>query len=183
LDRWAEPHRRYHTTEHLRAVLGHLDWLGEPPPSATLAAFYHDAVYRPQAGDNEAASADLAHSTLHRLSLHPDLVSEVVRLVLITAHHAPRPDDRTGALLCDADLAVLGGRPDAYARYRDAVRDEYAFLDESAWRAGRSRVLEGLLARPALYATSAGRDRWEASARYNIKLELDELTGSQRARR
>ena len=60
--RYGEPQRHYHTWEHIEALLGHyqtmVDQLNDP--IATLWALYwHDAIYDPQAGDNEDKSADL----------------------------------------------------------------------------------------------------------------------------
>ena len=48
LERWSEPHRRYHDLRHLRAVLDGLDLLTAPDPapaSTRLAAWFHDAVH------------------------------------------------------------------------------------------------------------------------------------------
>src|SRR6478735_6166231 len=53
------------------------------------------------------------------------LLSVLVRLDLLTADHRPEPGDGDGALLCDADLSILGGEPEEYARYVAAVRKDY----------------------------------------------------------
>jgi predicted metal-dependent HD superfamily phosphohydrolase len=95
--------------------------------------------------------------------------------VLATTAHSASPDDPAAWVLLDADLAILGADPLAYDRYRLAVREEYAALDEPAWRAGRTSVMSGLLARDPLYGTRAARRRWEAAARANIARELDSL--------
>jgi len=92
--------------------------------------------------------------------------------------HAASPGDLAAWALLDADLAVLGADPGAYDCYRAAVREEYAALDEPAWRAGRAVVLSGLLARDPLYGTRAARRRREAMARANIARELDSLTAA-----
>ncbi len=176
LRRYAEPHRRYHDVEHLREVLAALDELAggaAPPPAVVLAAFWHDAVYDPTAPDNERRSAALAGAALRDLA--PGLADEVVRLVLLTVGHDPLPGDAPGALLCDADLAVLAAAPGRYRRYAEAVRAEYAHVGDDGFRNGRAAVLRGLLDRPALYRTAAGR-RLEAPARRNVQDELDRLT-------
>ena len=66
--------------------------------------------------------------------------------MLLTAGHDPAPDDADGAVLCDADLAVLAGPPDAYVAYASAVREEYGHLSDAEFTAGRIAVLEHLLA-------------------------------------
>ncbi|MEU6971775.1 hypothetical protein AB0A71_29370 [Kitasatospora aureofaciens] len=178
LRRWSEPQRRYHTPEHLRAVLRHVDDLAGHAADADavrLAAWFHDAVYRPDRTENEERSAALAVRALTAAGLPAERVAEVERLVLLTVTHAPAPGDRDGEVLCDADLAVLGGTPEAYAAYAAAVREEYAFVPEPDFRAGRAAVLRQLLALPALYRTPAARERFTAAARANLAAELETL--------
>jgi predicted metal-dependent HD superfamily phosphohydrolase len=188
--RYAEPHRRYHTADHLRAVLDLVDELIAPAagPSAAdtaaaadadpnadavrLAAWFHDAVYDPARADNEERSARLAERMLADTDLAAATVGEVARLVRLTETHDPAPGDRHGEVLCDADLAVLAGDPAAYAAYAAAVREEYAFVPDDAFARGRADVLRGLLARPAIFRTVSGHDRFEAAARHNIETEL-----------
>ncbi|GAA2788685.1 hypothetical protein RMN57_22185 [Kitasatospora sp. CM 4170] len=178
LRRWAEPQRRYHTTAHLRAVLDHVDALAAhaaDPDAVRLAAWFHDAVYRPDRSENEERSAALAARALTEAGLSAERVAEVVRLVRLTVTHRPEPGDRDGEVLCDADLAVLGGAPEAYAGYAEAVRAEYAFVPEPDFRAGRAAVLRQLLALPALYRTPAAHERFDARARANLATELGAL--------
>lgn len=175
LDRYAEPHRHHHDLRHLQEVLTALDELtdGDVPPAVTCAAWFHDAVYDGRAGDDEQASAELAAAVLAPLA--PELVDEVVRLVLLTASHRPEPGDRAGALLCDADLSVLGAPSERYAAYVEGVRREHPQLDDAAFRAGRAAVLRNLLDGPVLFHTSLGRERWEAPACVQVQAELDGL--------
>ena len=189
--RYAEPHRRYHTGDHLRVVLDLVDELAAPaaPPrspatavvevdgevdveAVRLAAWFHDAVYDPARADNEERSARLAERMLADTDLPAATVLEVARLVRLTETHDPTPGDRSGEVLCDADLAVLAGDPAAYAAYAAAVREEYAFVPDDLFARGRADVLRGLLARPAIFRTASGRDRFETAARHNIRTEL-----------
>jgi predicted metal-dependent HD superfamily phosphohydrolase len=174
---WSEPHRRYHDLAHLAAVLGIVGELAADaadPAAVRLAAWYHDAVYDPRRGDNEEVSAQRARAGLRGL-VDEERVAEVARLVLLTAGHDPAPGDANGAVLCDADLAVLAGPPDAYAGYASAVREEYGHLPDEVFVAGRAAVLEQLLALPALYRLPAVADRWTARARANLTAELSLL--------
>jgi predicted metal-dependent HD superfamily phosphohydrolase len=175
LVRWSEPHRRYHDLGHLRSVLQAVDELAahaDDLTSVRLAAWFHDAVHAGRPGQDERASAELAATMLPALGGTAEQVAEVVRLVELTETHAPAPDDSNGAVLCDADLSVLGGDPDSYAAYAAAVREEYADVSEEAFRSGRITVLERLLAHGRLFRTAAGRERWEAAARRNVASEL-----------
>jgi predicted metal-dependent HD superfamily phosphohydrolase len=174
LHRWSEPHRRYHDVEHLATVLSIVDEL-EAPAEVRLAAWYHDAVYDPRSANNEERSARLAVDALTALGVAPNQVDEVARLVRLTAGHEVRDGDVNGALLCDADLAVLARSTDGYDRYAAAIREEYAHVPEEAFRAGRAAVLRHLLDLPALYRLPRLRDRWEEPARANLRRELDAL--------
>ncbi|MGK5170826.1 HD domain-containing protein [Geodermatophilus sp. CPCC 205761] len=174
---WSEPHRRYHDLAHLAAVLGlvgELSAAAADPAAVRLAAWYHDVVYDPRRGDNEQVSAERARAGLRGL-VPEERVAEVVRLVLLTAGHDPAPDDPNGAVLCDADLAVLAGPPAAYAGYASAIRAEYGHLSDAEFTAGRTAVLEHLLALPALYRLPAVAAEWTPLARANIAAELSLL--------
>ncbi|TDE94194.1 DUF4031 domain-containing protein [Occultella glacieicola] len=175
LERWGEPHRHYHDGTHLLAVLEAVETLSEPDPAPStvlLAAWFHDAVYAGVAGRDERDSADLARGRLTGAGVDPDVVTEVVRLVLLTASHSPAAGDRSGELLCDADLAVLGREPAGYARYLAAVRADYAHVGDADFARGRAAVVRGLLSLDPLFRTERGRARWAERARANLLGEL-----------
>ncbi|WP_327306057.1 hypothetical protein OG730_23330 [Streptomyces sp. NBC_01298] len=180
---WAEPQRRYHTTAHLADVLARVDVLaaegtgtGTDLPAVELAAWFHDAVYRPDRSENEERSAALAERALPELGIDGDRTAEVARLVRLTITHDPAPGDADGELLCDADLGVLAGAPEEYAAYAAAVRAEYGFVPDEAFRDGRAAVLRQLLALPRLFRTAYGAAHWEAPARTNLAAELVRLS-------
>jgi predicted metal-dependent HD superfamily phosphohydrolase len=181
--RYAEPHRRYHDNAHVRAVLrdaailaADLRLAAEDRAVLTIAAAAHDVVYDGRPGDDERRSASWARDWLTRAGVGEAHAARVEELVLATITHSAPPDDLTAWVLLDADLAILGADPAAYDRYRLAVREEYAAVDDAAWRAGRAAVLSGLLARDPLYGTGVARQKWEAAASANIARELDALT-------
>jgi predicted metal-dependent HD superfamily phosphohydrolase len=169
LRRWREPHRRYHTDRHLQYTLDIIDRyedLADDADAVRMAAWLHDAVYDPQAGDNEERSAALTDDP------------EVRRLVLLTKTHDAAPGDRNGALLCDADLAILAADPADYRTYAQRVREEYAFVPDDAFRAGRGAVLRGLLALDGLYKIVPDRAEWTLAARRNMQDELRTVSGA-----
>jgi predicted metal-dependent HD superfamily phosphohydrolase len=170
---WSEPHRRYHDLAHLAAVLGLVGELGGAAAdldAVRLAAWYHDVVYAPERSDNEQVSAQRARAGLRGL-VTDERLDEVERLVLLTAGHDPAPGDTDGAVLCDADLAVLAAPPESYAAYASAVRLEYGHLSDQEFTNGRIAVLEHLLALPTLYRTEAALP-WTDTARANLTAEL-----------
>jgi predicted metal-dependent HD superfamily phosphohydrolase len=171
---YGDPRRGYHDLTHLTEVLDHVDLLREEADdveAVVLAAWFHDAVYEGTAEDEER-SAELAARDLAAAGVAPDRVAEVVRLVRLTATHRPEPGDRDGAVLSDADLAVLAAAPGRYAAYTVGVRRDFAHVVDEDFRRGRAAVLRDLLAAPALFHTATGRRLWEAPARANVEAEL-----------
>lgn len=179
---YAQPHRAYHTAEHIAECLAWLDAtsdLAARPAELALAIYFHDAVYEPAAPDNEGRSAELfeEHARAGRV---PDSVrSRVTALILSTAGHEATEGD--AALLSDIDLAILGASPRRYSRYEAAIRHEYGWVNETVYRAGRIRVLRGFLERTEIYRTAVLSKRLEVQARANLSEALDRLRPCPRA--
>ncbi len=176
------PARGYHDLTHLAEVLAHVDLLADEAddlPAVTLAAWFHDAVYDGGA-DDEERSAAWAEAALPGAGVPARTVTEVARLVRLTADHRPGPDDRNGQVLSDADLAILAAGPDRYAGYVAGVRAEYAAVPDADFRRGRAAVLRELLAKPELFHTARARETWEDSARANVERELAGLESAVR---
>ena len=177
IQRYAEPHRRYHDLEHLRHVLRMIDELADDQDLylVRLAAWFHDAVYDIPFREltNEDASARLAIRELSRAGFEQEDLTQVARLVRLTATHLPGSRDPEGELLCDADLAILAAPPQVYARYVAAVREEYAAVPEAEFLAGRLEVLEPLVD-GELFRTPRGR-AMTAAAQANLVEECDSL--------
>lgn len=175
---YAEPARRYHTLVHIAECLAELESeraAASRPDEAELALWFHDVVYDPRAGDNEARSAALAARVLlQETRLGPDAVGRVTGMILSTTHAAPPPPG-DAALVCDADLAILGSEPERYASYTRQIADEYAWVPMPVFRLKRAAVLRRLLERESIYGTPGFRNRYEDAARRNIGAELVEL--------
>jgi predicted metal-dependent HD superfamily phosphohydrolase len=174
--RYGEPHRHYHTLEHVDACLTWLDWMAgtaERPAEVELSLWFHDAVYHPGRPDNEQASADLARHVLAGMGVHLATSDRIAESVAATAQHRPLSAD--GALVVDIDLSVLGAEPSAYDEFERRVRQEYARVPMAAYRCGRTRVLEEFLARPRIYHTAAMYELLEASARFNLQRAITRL--------
>jgi predicted metal-dependent HD superfamily phosphohydrolase len=178
--RWSEPHRRYHTVDHLTRMLDVVDAYAShatDPTAVRLACWFHDAIYDPTRPDNEERSAELAASMLGALGVP---AYEVLRLIRLTSIHEVSPGDRNGELIADADLAILANEPHVYADYARQVRDEYSFVPDADFRPGRTAILRRFLDRPAIYRMPITHARWEAQARANITAELDALAAADR---
>ena len=174
--RYGEPHRVYHTLEHVGTMLQLLSWAGNritDKLAVALAIIYHDAVYDVTRKDNEEKSAELAIQHLSRNpAIAPATIAAVAALIMATKHGgAPQSPD--AAYLADMDLAVLGSESAAYAHYATAIRREYSACSDPDYRAGRAQFLqEHFLNRPFIFATPLFRDTFEQQARKNITAEI-----------
>lgn len=175
---YSEPHRHYHTLEHLGDLFRVTARLGGSP-AVELAVWFHDAVYDPRGADNEARSAVLVGEWLSPLGLPPTVIDRVAELVLSTAHLSANttPTDTDALVLRDADLAILGAAELRYRRYSADIRREYAHVSDAEYRRGRAAVLAAFLAQPAIYHHPRLRAEGEAAARRNLTAELAELNG------
>jgi len=179
---YAAPERHYHDLTHIETMLGLMhtyeDALADPA-AVEAAIWFHDAIYDTRRHDNEEKSAELAVSRLAGL-LSPDRISRVATMIRATAgHNVPGGLDDTQqrdcALFLDMDLAILGGTPDLFDAYEEAVRREYAWVPDALWRDGRRKVLESFLDRPVIYASPQFHARHEAAARANLTRSLERL--------
>lgn len=177
LDRYCEPHRRYHTLEHLDACFRHFESVrgqAAHPDEVELALWFHDAVYAIRAPDNEQKSADWARSAMREAGIPEASVQRVYALVMVTRHDcAPQTPDQE--ILLDVDLSILGARPQVFDAYEDQIRAEYAAVPVADFRSNRRRILQGFLDRPKIYHTPEFGTRLEAQARENLRRSIAAL--------
>jgi len=173
---YSTPGRHYHTLKHIHHVLSTIETLEiytKDLAAVQLAAWFHDVIYDTQAQDNEERSADYACELLSSLGLSASIIATVTRLILNTKHHQAAVDDYNSQVLLDADLTILAANPIQYQEYTHAIRQEYNYVPETEYIAGRRRVLEGFLQRERIYFTALMFEIAEQSARINIKVEID----------
>jgi predicted metal-dependent HD superfamily phosphohydrolase len=176
-ERYTAPERHYHSLDHIHSVLETIQELNgaEETPALLLAAWFHDVVYDSKASDNEGKSAAHARQLLRPLGVLEPVLAETERLILLTKTHTPTPEDRPGAILVDADLAILSAAETQYDAYAQAIRREYAWVSDDDYRGGRCAVLERFLQRPRIYATEEMLVRAETAARENMQREIATL--------
>jgi len=180
---YREPGRHYHGIDHIEALLGLAKEYNTEladPEAVEAAIWFHDAIYDSRRSDNEARSAALAAERLARRVTRRRL-QKIVAMIEATASHVV-PDlggraTRDAAFFLDMDLAILGASPAVFDAYEAAVRREYAWVDDNAWRSGRSAALTKFLERPAIFSTRLFLDRFEDQARQNITRSVASLTG------
>lgn len=179
--RHAEPQRHYHDWTHIAALLGHFERVEDriADRQAVLhAILFHDAIYDPQAKDNERRSAELLLETgppIERSSL------ELAHTMILATegHYLP---DRIGesersdtAHFLDMDLAILGASEERFDIYEGQIRQEYAHVPDDRYREGRAAVLRSFAGRERLYFSEWGRESFEDRARANLARSLAAL--------
>lgn len=172
---YAEPQRHYHAVQHLRECIGLLDTvreLAEQPAEVELALWFHDAIYSVTQGGNEAASAQWARDELAAAGVAAARIARIEALILATRHDAA-PQDADQRLLVDIDLAILGAPRARFDEYERQIRAEYAHVPEALFTARRREILQGFVARPAIYATERFRASHERAARENLARAID----------
>ncbi|MDI1366307.1 MAG: HD domain-containing protein [bacterium] len=176
------PDRGYHGWSHPLALLRlftETEGAQNDPLAVYCAILLHDVIYEPRRSDNEARSAALAETMLKGV-IPDDSLGRAIRLIEATARHAiptDLPEDEAAdmARFLDMDLSILAAPIDIFDAYEAGVRHEYRDVPEEAFRQGRAAILEGFLAREALYLSDWWRTRFEAKARENLKRSIARL--------
>lgn len=181
---YSSPTRHYHSLSHVTALLTllstHRDHFADPE-AVEAAIWFHDAVYDPRAQgpSNEVQSAELAVARLSE-TVQARRLAWIRDVIEATAAHA-LPDGlgereaADAALFLDMDLAILGAEDVEFDGYEAAVRKEYEFVDDEAWRAGRAAVLRRYLERERVYHSDLFRGLYEDAARRNLRRSLERL--------
>lgn len=178
MQRYAEPHRHYHTMQHLDQCFAQFDSVRQEAMRAAeieLALWFHDAIYDVKSHNNEQQSADWVRSVLFSAGGSTTVADRVHALVMVTCHNALpiSPDEQ---ILVDVDLSILGAKPARFAEYEMQVRAEYAWVPEATYRSKRAEILQAFLDRGSIYSTAYFRALVEASARRNLAGSIACLT-------
>ncbi len=173
LDRWREPHRAFHTLQHLeeclvaaRAVRHACEFSCE----VELALWYHDAVCDPRSDNNAVKSAACVTEVLQRAGTGRSVRERIADLVRATAHDR-EPTTRDEAIVMDVDLAILSADTTRFESHERQLRREWGHLSESEFRSWRETSVRRLLDRPSIYRSKVFAAR-EPAARANLARSL-----------
>ncbi len=174
---YSEPHRKYHTMQHLNECFTHLEnvrSIAERSEEVELALWFHDAIYNTRSKDNEERSAEWARDSALAAGLADTQASRVYELVMATMHDAI-PIGKDAAVLVDIDLSILGSDTPRFDEYETQVREEYRWVPAPLYRSGRRKILQEFVNRKSIYSTEYFRNHYEAQARSNIARSLARL--------
>jgi predicted metal-dependent HD superfamily phosphohydrolase len=167
---YAEPHRKYHTLQHLHECLDLLapaTAAAARPCEVEVALWFHDAIYDVRRSDNEERSADWASAAVAAAGVAAAIVERIRSLVLATKHTgSPGSDDER--LLVDIDLAILGAPAQRFAEYERQIRAESSWVPQPLFDEKRGAILRSFLDRERIFATPLFHSRFEAAARVNL---------------
>ena len=117
-------------------------------------------------------------------------VKECIRDTIKHSPHLEGTDDWAilNRFLLDWDLSILSSDYDieeskgdeiilnkSYCQYTKDIRIEYGHYSKEAYLEGRHKVMTNFLAKPAIFFTSAIKEKFEEKARDNISKELVQL--------
>ncbi len=175
--RYAEKHRHYHNSSHIDATLKYLDQskpLASDYDALEVALWFHDAIYKIFSSSNELDSANWASEFLKSNNSNEYFISKVHRLIMATLHNA-MPCDNDESLIVDIDLSILGCSVEISEQFETWVRKEYKLIPAFIYRKKRKEILKGFLARERIYSHEYFFDKFEASARINLRNAINNL--------
>ena len=173
----AQKHRAYHTLDHIAACLRHLDNVRdklEKPDEVEMALWFHDAVYEPFSSTNEEDSAEWAADWLQERGAAKSVIARIADHILDTKSH-DTPVSLDGKFMLDIDLSILGTPPEVYDEFELNIRREYKRVPGFIFRKKRKAILEGFLARGAIFTTEYFHERLETPARINLVRAVSQL--------
>lgn len=169
IELYGEPHRHYHTLNHIRHCLREFDRaaaLMDDPDAVEMALWFHDAIYQPGAGDNERRSADLFRQWADGC-VDPVFRQRVDDLVMATVHRE-LPGWRDAGFVVDIDLSSFGLPWETFERDGRLIRAEFPEVADDQYYRGHLRFLVALQDRPTVFSTEFFQQRYEEVARENL---------------
>jgi pantetheine-phosphate adenylyltransferase len=143
INRYQEPHRFYHTLDHLQDIYQQLEDKELADNKALLlATAYHDVIYNPQSSTNEENSAKYF---MQYYKANDQLKQEVYNIILDTKTHQPQSE--LSSVFCDLDLNVLRQPLHKLLIYEDQIFKEFQFADFTLYRIKRVEALQQLQAK------------------------------------
>ncbi|HRM14665.1 MAG TPA: metal-dependent hydrolase [Acinetobacter parvus] len=166
---YSEKQRAYHTVQHLYECLTLLEsvkpYLNDFYAVA-LALWFHDAVYNPQAQDNELKSTELFEQYLSA-DLSDQTLIKIKQWIVATQKHAST-DELDLQFLLDIDLAILASSPARFTEYEQQIQKEYVWVEPELYAVKRKEVLQHFYQTQPLYQTEYFQQNFELQAKQNL---------------
>lgn len=196
---YRQPHRAYHSWEHIDALLEGLERfssLAARPELVVTAIFWHDVVHVARGADGrlrlDAENVRDSGDAFRRHTLLDGHAEDAVHdLVMATADHAHARASKEHYpgfsgdldLFLDLDLSPLAAPWAEFAANTRKIQTESVGVDEAEFAANQAKMLEGLARADApIFRRAETRERWDAAARANLARCIPKLreTGARR---
>jgi len=177
LSSYNEKHHHYHNTQHINAVLKHLEeakHLSKDYDAVEIALWFHDAKYNILSSSNELDSAHWARNFLEKNGASEQLIHRVYTLIMATLHDVVA-EDNDETLIVDIDLSILGSEPSMFDRFESTMRKEYRMVPSLVYKKKRKAILSGFLDRENIYSHSYFHQKLEENARLNLSRAIQNL--------
>lgn len=162
LTRMNEPHRVYHTMDHINTMMGEMlkhTKIVHNKKAVCQAILYHDVVYEVSSEKyplNEAKSCEFMRK------LCTDEVEFTEKLIMATKDHNPNVPGLTEhelsdmKLFLDVDMMIIGTKRISHLEwYEDAIRREFSIYTDEQYNNGRIAVLSKMLNDEVIFHSDA----------------------------
>jgi predicted metal-dependent HD superfamily phosphohydrolase len=170
IDSYNEPHRVYHTLNHIEHCLAHFDKINhdlESPDAVELSIWFHDAIYKPGATDNEQLSADL-FMEISQGQLDDSLRKTVYQHIMATLHDGRTIESNDTKFMVDIDLSSFALPWAEFSRDSNNLRVEMKSLSDEDYYRKQSRFQKNLMNQPRFFKSDYFYEKYEDQARQNL---------------
>lgn len=148
LEMWNEPHRSYHSLNHLYDLFSLIEadyhsnkFDRKTYENLLLTAIFHDIIYDPNKDDNEEKSADFFMSLC--IEKNSKDVLSIKQAILDTKTHDS--ENPLSKLFNKYDMNIVERDIDSLIDWERGIREEYSIYSDEDYKMGRTNFLKGLL--------------------------------------
>jgi predicted metal-dependent HD superfamily phosphohydrolase len=145
LSMWNEPHRHYHTQNHLLDLIDQINEAKSYLDShknyekLILCALFHDCVYDPTKSNNEEESAKFF---LRCCQEKNEDTKHIYQMILDTKEH--KSEDKLSTMFNHFDMIIVESNFDKLLEWEIGINEEYKVYG-TEYKIGRIQFLESLL--------------------------------------
>jgi predicted metal-dependent HD superfamily phosphohydrolase len=144
---WSEPHRKYHTIEHLIDILKYIEKYRFNLPNEfydalVLAAFFHDCYYNPRNSTNNEDESIRRFLMEFRSKGDNNNIRNAVMAMIEATKYRKRPSQYLIRLFWEADNNQFYNGYDTLLKNEHLIRQEFNHLPKSVYKANRIKFLK-----------------------------------------
>jgi pantetheine-phosphate adenylyltransferase len=158
-DKYSEPHRFYHSVDHLLFLLKQITQLkfykmqnkmnneefDDNCLIFTLFCFFHDIEYTIGSKSNEDDSVKVFKDYAKNVSIDSNIKNKVIEAILLTKNHKLKSNEWIVNFCLDCDLMILLAEEEKFQTYCEQIRKEYAIFPDDVYNVKRIEFLSDML--------------------------------------